>query len=170
MSIDAICTNLLNQDRSEEVQAKREATMSEMKQLDDDEVYTLIKVEELMQKERARAMESLLFVMEKRDGRIKGRFCANGSTQSKYVDRDEAASPTVTTESIFITSVIYTKQGRDVMTCDIPNTFVQTDIEEALAGERIIMNIKGALTTILVEIEYKKYGKNNRLFAGMLTI
>ena len=41
-----------------------------------------------MQKERARAMESLLFVVEKRDGRIKARFCMNGSTQREYVDRD----------------------------------------------------------------------------------
>ena len=156
---DAIRTNIFDQDRIKKFKSKgKEATMSEMKQLDDREVYTPIKVEQLTQKERAQAMESLLFVVEKRDGRIKARFCANGSTQREYVNRDEAASPTVTTESIFITSVIDAKQGRDVMTCDIPNAFVQTDIEEALVGERIIMKIRGALTTILVEMDYEKYG------------
>ena len=87
----------------------KEATMGEMKQLDDRNVYYPIKVDELTPKERKRAMESLLFVVEKRDGRVKARFCANGSTQREYMDRDETASPTVMTESIFITSVIDAK-------------------------------------------------------------
>ena len=131
----------------------KEATMGEMKQLDDRNVYYPIKVDELTPKERKRAMESLLFVVEKRDSRVKARFCANGSTQREYMDRDETASPTVMTESIFITSVIDAKQNRDVMTCDIPNAFVQTEIEEAIVGERIIMKIRGALVDILTEMD-----------------
>ena len=61
------------------------------------------------------------------------------------------------TESIFITSIIDAKQKRDVMTCDIPNAFVQTEIEEAIVGERIIMKIRGALMDILVEMDSIKY-------------
>ena len=61
------------------------------------------------------------------------------------------------TESIFLTSVIEAKQGRDIMTCDIPNAFVQTEIEERLKGDRIIMKIRGALVNILVEMDYDKY-------------
>ena len=137
----------------------KDATMDEMKQLDDRNVYYPIKVGDLTQKERKRAMESLLFIVEKRDGRVKARFCANGSTQREYMDRDATTSPTVMTESIFITSVIDAKQNRDVMTCDIPNAFVQTEIEEAIIGERIIMKIRGALVQILVEMDYEKYGK-----------
>ena len=52
----------------------KEATMGEMKQLDDRNVYYPIKVEELTPKERKRAMERLLFIVEKRDGRVKARF------------------------------------------------------------------------------------------------
>jgi hypothetical protein len=64
-------------------------------------------------------MESLIFLVEKRDGSVKGRTCANGSTQREYMDRDEAASPTANmTESIVITGVIEAKQRRDVMTAD----------------------------------------------------
>jgi hypothetical protein len=44
------------------------------------------------------------------------------------MDQDEAASPTAMTESIIITGVIDAKQHRDVMTADIPNAFVQTEI------------------------------------------
>ena len=137
----------------------KDATMDEMKQLDDRNVYYPIKVGDLTQKERKRAMESLLFIVEKQDGRVKAHFCANGSTQREYMDRDATTSPTVMTESIFITSVIDAKQNRDVMTCDIPNAFVQTEIEEAIVGERIIMKIRGALVQILVEMDYEKYGK-----------
>ena len=72
----------------------------------------------------------MIFLVEKRDGTIKGRNCANLSTQREYVDRDEAASPTAMTESITITGVIDAKQGQDVMTADIPNAFVQTDIDK----------------------------------------
>ena len=86
-------------------------------------------------------MESLIFLTEKKDGRIKARACANGSTQREYTKRDEAASPTAMTESHLITAVIDAKQGRDIMTADIPNAFVQTDITAKPSGERIIMKI-----------------------------
>ena len=86
-------------------------------------------------------MESLIFLTEKKDGRIKARTCANGSTQRDYIDRDEAASPTALTESHLITAVIDAKQRRDIMTADIPNAFVQTDIEKKDNGEKTIMKI-----------------------------
>ena len=75
-------------------------------------------------------MESLIFLTEKKDGRIKAQTCANGSTQREYTDQDEAASPTAMTESHLITAVLDAKQGRDIMTADILNAFVQTDIED----------------------------------------
>jgi hypothetical protein len=47
------------------------------------------------------------------------------------------------TESILITTTINAKQKRDVMTADIPNTFVQMDIDKKnqIKGECIIMKI-----------------------------
>jgi hypothetical protein len=75
-------------------------------------------------------MESLIFLVEKRDGRVKARTCANGSTQRAYTERDDAASPTALTVSIVITATIDAKQNRDVMTADVPNAFVQTAVDE----------------------------------------
>jgi hypothetical protein len=119
----------------------RQAAHNEMKQLHDRMVFKPIAIEELLTLERRRAMESLIFLTEKKDGRIKARTCANGSTQQEYTDREETTSPTAMTESYLITAVINAKQGRDVMTADIPNTFVQTDIEDKPNGEKIIMKI-----------------------------
>ena len=102
-------------------------------------------------------MESLIFLTEKKDGRIKARTCTNGSTQQNYTNCDEAASPTAMTESHLITAVIDAKQGRDVMTADIPNAFVQTEIENKPNGERTIKKIRGQLVDMLTDISPEKY-------------
>ena len=134
------------------------STLKEMKQLDDREVFYPIDVKDLTDQEWRRAMESLLFLVKKRDGKVKARFVANGSSQRAYMGREQSASPTVMTESIMITSVINAKQKRDVMTCDILNAFVQTEMDNAEKGERVTMKIHGALVDILLEMDYEKYG------------
>ena len=153
----------------------RQAAHEEMKQLHDRVVFKPIKIEDLTDVERRRAMESLIFITEKKDGRIKARTCANGSTQREYTERDEAASPTALTESHLITAVIDAKQGRDVMTADIPNAFVQTEIENKLNGERTIMKIRGQLVDMLVDIaphEYQEFvrfeGTHKVLYVRMI--
>jgi hypothetical protein len=93
-------------------------------------------------------MESLIFLVEKRDGTIKGRTYAYGSTQREYMDRDEAASPTAMTESILITGVIEAKQQRDVMTADIPNAFGQTRIEKRVHPKNAV------LVSLILEHDY----------------
>jgi hypothetical protein len=84
---------------------------------------------------------------------IKARHCANGSTQQSYMQRKEVSSPTVSTESTMLTAVIEAKEGRDVATCDIPNAFFQTKVEELdKQGNSIIMKIRGVLVELLVRI------------------
>ena len=138
-------------------QRGRDAAYKKMKQLHDRVVFKPIKIEALTELERKRAMENLIFLVEKRDGTVKGRTCANGSTQREYTDREEAASPTVMTEYIIITGVIEAKQRRYVMTADIPNAFVQTDVEKKNVGNRIIMKIRGPLVDILLELSPETY-------------
>jgi hypothetical protein len=156
-------------------QKGRDAAYKEMKQLHDRVVFEPIRIEDLTDIEKRRAMESLIFLVEKRDKSIKGRACANGSSQREYMDRDEAASPTTMTESVMITATIDAKQNRDVMTADIPNAFVQVDIDEKEKGERIIMKIRGLLVNMLTELSpetYEKYvvyeGNNKVLYVRMI--
>jgi hypothetical protein len=93
------------------------------------------------------------------------------------MERDDAASPTAMTESILITATIDAKQKRDVMTADIPNAFVQTDVDEKnqVKGDRIIMKIRGPLVDMLLEIAPEVYegystykGKTKVLYVKML--
>jgi hypothetical protein len=57
------------------------------------------------------------------------------------MDREEVSSPTVSTEALFITAAIDAAEGRDVATCDIPNAFIQTDLNEDKDGHWTIMKI-----------------------------
>ena len=61
---------------------------------------------------------------------IKSHHCANGSTQFTDMEHDEVSSPTISMEGTLLTTVIEAQGGQDVTTCDIPNVFVQTHVEE----------------------------------------
>jgi hypothetical protein len=137
----------------------KKAATKEMKQLHDRTVFQPIHVQDLTADERNKAMESLIFLVEKGDGSVKGRTCANGSTQRKYMDRDEAASPMASTESILITATIDAKQNRDIMTADIPNAFVQTDVDKKnyVKGERLILKARGPIVDMLLDIATEVY-------------
>ena len=43
---------------------------------------------------------------------------------------DEVTSPTMSLEVTTLTAVIKVQEGQDISTCDIPNAFVQTHVEE----------------------------------------
>jgi hypothetical protein len=85
------------------------AVHKEMKQIHDRVVFEPISIEKMTILERKRAMESLIFLTEKREKTIKARVCANGSTQRAYIAREEASSPTAASEAILITGVIDAK-------------------------------------------------------------
>jgi hypothetical protein len=151
-----------------------QAAMKEMQQLHEHEVFTPIDINELTSLEHKRALQSLIFLTEKKDGQVKGRTCANGSTQRSYVNREDPTSPTAITEFIILTSVMEAKEGRDVMLADVPNAFVQTSIEDKNIGERVIMKIKGPLVDMLLNLDEEKYqpfvlhkGNNQVLFVEM---
>ena len=97
------------------------------------------------------------------------RGCANGSTQQEYTCREQAASPTkVSMEALLVISVRHAHKKRQVLTLDIPNTFVQTPIPSN--QERIIMRITGKLVDFLVELFPEKYRKYVRCRKNKLII
>jgi hypothetical protein len=131
-----------------------DAALKEVKQLHDRECFIPISKEELNELERRRALESLIFLTEKRDGTIKARQCANGSTQRDYMTKEDVSSPTVSTEATLLRSVIDAEEGRDVATMDIPNAFIQTIVEDRDSeGNRTIMKIRGLLVDLLCQID-----------------
>ena len=101
-----------------------DSALNEMKQLHDRDCWKPIKLTDLSQSEKKKALESLMFLVEKKSGKIKARHCANGSEQREWINSDDAASPTVATNSVMLTATIEAEEHRDVATFDVPNAFI----------------------------------------------
>lgn len=110
---------------------------------------------ELTKKQWQSACEAVNLIKEKKSGEIKGRTCADRRVQRKYISKEESASPTAATESIFLTGVIEAKEERNIITLDVPNAFIQTYLEDE--SERIILILRGLAVQILVEIDPSVY-------------
>jgi hypothetical protein len=151
-----------------------DAAVEEVKQLHDRRAFKPIQIKDMSQLEKQQAMESLIFLTKKRDGRVKTRACANGSTQREYINEEDTTSPTILTESILITATIDAREKRDIMTADIPNAFIQTNMD-INSKEKVIMKIRGSLVDILVSMDpttYKEYvtqeGNHKVLYVQLL--
>ena len=98
-----------------------EAAQKELDQLHRRNCFTPIDPADLTPEEKKKAQTAMMLVTEKRDKTIKARCVYDGSKTRPYFDREETASPTVSQEAIFLTSVISAHENCDVMTAYIPN-------------------------------------------------
>ena len=121
-----------------------EAVFSEMKQLHERNVCEPIHAKHLSREQKGKALGYLMFLKQKRCGRIKGRGCADGRKQRIWTTKEEATSPTVSTEAVLLTSIIDAKERREVMTVDIPGAFMQGDQDET-----VHMKLEGTLAELL---------------------
>ena len=136
--------------------AGEDAAIGEVSQLHKRGVFDPVDVSTLTEEERSRVLDSLIFLTQKRDRSAKARTCVDGRPQRLWMDKDEAASPTVLLESVLLTSVIDAREEREVAVVDIPNAFVQTDME----GDKVIMKMRGKLAELLVKVApeiYREY-------------
>lgn len=88
-----------------------DAAFGEKKQLHDRMSFRPRFVHDLTKDDKDKALDMILLIEEKKDGRIKGRGVANGSKQRGSISKEEAASPTVSLESILLTSIIDAKEN-----------------------------------------------------------
>ena len=127
--------------------------VKEAKQLDDMRVYHPRNADRLTQKEKDEALNSLTFVTEKRDGRVKGRTCADGRDQRGKVTKAESASPTVLSESMNILFGIASHEQRNHMVADVAGAFLNGDVKEM-----ILMRFIGEMVDYIVAANPEKYG------------
>ena len=134
----------------------RKAAGKEVDQLHRRNCFTPIDINSLTKEEKAKAMEALMFLTEKKNGTIKGRMVYNGKPTRVWLSREDSASPTAALESIFLTSIIDAKEKRDVMTADVPNAFIQTPMPDD--SVQVVMKITGVLVHLMVEVAPEIYG------------
>ena len=126
----------------------KESVKKELRQLHDYVTYVPVHAHELTPDQKRQALASLIFITEKRCGRIKTRACANGSTQREYIPKETTASPTVMNDSVMIQSAIDAHEEREVVTMDIPGAFLHADLDE-----EVIMLLRGQLADLMVEVD-----------------
>ena len=123
-----------------------------MKQLDYRNVITPIKAQDLTREEKRKSLMYHMYLKQKRCGRIKARGCADGRKQRVYKNKEETSSPTVSTEALFLTSVINAQERQKVITIDIPGAFMHSDMDEL-----IHMRLEGPLAELLAWVDPEKY-------------
>ena len=65
--------------------------------------------------DKKKAIPAVNLIKEKHDGVLKGKSCADGSKQKKYLKLDESVvSPTTALESLIVTLLIDAYEGRGV--------------------------------------------------------
>ena len=129
-----------------------DSAMKEMRQMHDLQAFFPRDPKTMTKQQRIQALSSLIFLKEKANGEIKSRTCINGAPQRKYIKKEDAASPTVSTDGVFIVNAINAYEERDVATMDLPGAFLNT-----LTDELVFMVLKGELCELMVKVDPKIY-------------
>ena len=93
--------------------------LQEYRQLYNMDVFARVNTNELTRDQRHKAIRAIILIKEIRCGKIKGRTCADGSSQRSYIPMEEASSPTVSLEGLVTTMAIdaYEKRSVAVFMC-----------------------------------------------------
>ena len=128
--------------------------------MDKKDVFVQSLPSELSREDKLRALRMIMFIKKKRCGRIKARGCADGRKQRTYIPREDASSPTDSTECLMISCVVDAKERRHVATCDINGAFLRM-----LMNKRTHVILTGKMVDLMVEANptrYKDYGTFDR--------
>jgi hypothetical protein len=129
---------------------------AEAKQLHWRNSFKPVHWKEIGEEKRDQILESHVFVKKKRSGEIKARKVAGGNKQRDFISKESASSPTVSTNSVLLTTIVDVKEHCNVAIIDIPNAFIQTVVEDN--KDRVIMRIRGHMVDVLVKVAPTVYG------------
>jgi hypothetical protein len=135
------------------------AVEKELEKLHMKETFAPVNEGDLTARQKKSALESLMFLKEKRDGYIKGRACADGRKQREGSTKSDATSPTVALESVLITATIDAFEKREVAIVDVPGAYLTADMDE-----EVFMCIRGKLAELMVKTAPDIY--RNYIYVG----
>lgn len=150
-----------------------QALMKEFMQLLDLDVFEALKYDTLTEEQRKAALRMVNLIKEKRDHtpenpHLKGRSCANGSTQRPFYTKEETHAPTCSLDAFMTTLLVDALEGRDVAFADVPGAYLHAKMKDFVA-----MIITGEEVDILCKLkpEWNEFvvgeGKNKRLYVRL---
>ena len=129
--------------------------IAEFKQLIDYKTFHGRKASELSPEQKKKAANMINLIEEKVNRGhtadnpvIKARSCYNGKVQRGLYTKEETASPTVSTDGFFITSIIDAIEERDVAITDVKGAYLNAN----MIGE-VLMKIIGKEIDLFLEID-----------------
>jgi Reverse transcriptase (RNA-dependent DNA polymerase)/Zinc knuckle len=134
--------------------AAEAALIQEFGQLEHQNVYEPIHPKLLTRAQRRGALRAINLIKEKRDGKLKGRTVADGSTQRPLYEKHETASPTLSSDALLLSILMDAYEGRDVAIADIAGAYLN-----AYMPDFVIMKFTGESVDILCEMnpEYEEF-------------
>ena len=115
-----------------------------MTQLHDTTTLVPVDPKKLTREDIIKALSSLMFPVGKLDGTIKARTCAGGIKQRSYdsYNKHDYPYPTCENNSVMITSLLESKEFRNVAIIDILGAYLHTYMDKH-GKHIIIMLFKG---------------------------
>ena len=153
------------------------AIFKEYKQLNDGAfagkpVVGEINPDTLTPEQKRKALDAVNLIKQKRCGKIKGRTCANGSKQKRYLKEGEnIASPTMSLEALISTLMIDAKEERYTVVFDVPGAYLHAEMPQ---DKHLILKLRGQFVDIMCKVnpEYTKHvryeGKTKVLYLRIL--
>jgi len=118
-----------------------DALFSEFGQLDEKTVFEPQHAGDLTRDQKREALRAINLIKEKRDNSLKGRSCADGSTQRGKYPKEQTASPTISNDALMLSIMIDSLEERDVATADVVGAYLLADMDEytllKLSGEAV---------------------------------
>ena len=106
------------------------STEKEIGQLNDRKCFRPVWINDMTSEEHRKLQIALEYLTEKRDNEIKGRVVYIGKLIREYLGREDSSSPITSLEIILLTGMVDTHEGRDTMTTDRQNAFIQALMPE----------------------------------------
>ena len=139
-----------------------DALFKEYAQLNDKSVFCGINPNKLTAEEKKQALRLVELIKEKRCGKLKGRACADGRPQRKFVSKEESASPTVSLEGLILSMLIDAREERDIATADVSGAYLHANMDDfvivKLTGQTvdIMCNVNDEWKQLVIEENGKK--------------
>ena len=132
--------------------------------------YEPMDASKLSYQERKYALDSMLFITEKRNSDVKARNVVIGIKNRTYdrYNKSNGSYPTVNTDSVFLTGVVDAHERRAVAILDIQNGFLHSENDEY-----VLMLLRGKLSELLVKVDpslYRKYIITSKQGVSMLYV
>jgi hypothetical protein len=134
--------------------AATESIFTELRKLHGKGTMQPINIETLNRQQRRTIITSKMFLKEKFKStgdfeKLKSRFVAGGHRQDRSVYEDwETTSPTVGMSSVYMLAALAAKEGRQVMTIDVGNAYLNAAIQRD-----VFMRIEPTIARMLAQLD-----------------